>query len=342
MNWRSPLTPRDVHRAVLGLLFSLNGAGCGAAEHHETLQPADGSAGSPGAGDQGQTEEGGTPAALPFRETLRVPGGTFPMGRGEADAYDFPDRTRPPPPEPERDATISEFYLDKYEATVARFRAFLADFDGMSLPAGAGAHPLIEGSGWNPAWVDDAPFQARDVLWDFGSSSAPTWTDEPEGNEDLPINNISWLVAFQFCVWDGGRLPTEAEWEYAAAGGEENRLFPWGSDPATAERANFGGAFGRSRNVGSHLAGAGRWGHLDLGGNLSEWAFDAHDTTSAEEWYSEPCNDCAWVGNWLVRVFKGGDFQSDEEWLRPASRRIYRRDSWSPDRGVRCARDAER
>src|SRR5690606_7033438 len=142
--------------------------------------------------------------------------------------------------EPEHEATVGDFFLDKYEVTVGRFRVFLEEFDGESLPAGAGAHPRIEGTGWDPAWVDDAPFDADAVRNQMAQATAAgTWTDTPGDNEHLPINAVTWLAAFQFCVWDGGRLPTEAEWEYAAAGGDENRLFPWGSEAATSDHANF-------------------------------------------------------------------------------------------------------
>ena len=54
-----------------------------------------------------------------------------------------------------------------------------------------------------------------------------TWTDNADANETLPMNCIDWYESFASCVWDGGRLPTEAEWNYAAAGGSEERPYPW-------------------------------------------------------------------------------------------------------------------
>jgi formylglycine-generating enzyme required for sulfatase activity len=94
--------------------------------------------------------------------------------------------------------------------------------------------------------------------------------------------------------------------------------------------------------VGSYPEGAGRWGHLDLAGNVAEWVFDAHDVDDAEQWYSMPCIDCARADDWRVRVIKGGHFDSAERALRPASRSIMDREYWNHDRGVRCAHSDKR
>ena len=266
------------------------------------------------------------------------------MGRGAADDYDFSEEPVPlAPSEPEHLATVGPFYLDEHEVTVARFRAFIAGFDGKVLVAGAGAHPRIPDSGWDPTWVAGQSFSAPEVLSDLQSSGYTTWTDEPGVNEQLPIARISWLTAFQFCVWDGGRLPTEAEWEFAAAGGEENRLFPWGAQAATSELANFGSLVGHHLAVGS-LAGVARWGQTDMAGGVSEWVLDAYDSDEAEAWYSKPCNECANVAGpkQIVRVEKGGGFFTHRGTIRAAARGILSRESWDIDLGVRCARDAPR
>src|SRR4029079_6159203 len=97
--------------------------------------------------------------------------------------------------------------------------------------------PLIAGSGWQSAW--DANLAADLKIAVKCSAMYQTWTDVPGGNENKPMNCINWYEAFAFCAWDGGRLPTEAEWNYVAAGGNAQRQYPWGS--AMTERTQHGG-----------------------------------------------------------------------------------------------------
>jgi sulfatase modifying factor 1 len=145
-------------------------------------------------------------------DTAAVPGGTF----NRRNVMSAP-------------ATVSPFTLDKYEVTVGRMRAFV-DAGGVTKLAppatGAGAHPKIPGSGWNPVWNVFLPADVA-ALRTTLVRSVPTWTDQPGANEHLPINNVSWFVASAFCAWDGGRLPTYAEMNFASAGGSEQRVYPW-------------------------------------------------------------------------------------------------------------------
>ena len=149
-------------------------------------------------------------------------------------------------------ATISDFRLDAYLVTVGRFRQFVAAWNGgagYTPPAGSGKHTHLGGGsglvdttsgsavyepGWNP--VDDIDLAPTDENLACDPAFA-TWTTTPGSQEDLPINCVTWYEAYAFCIWDGGFLPSEAEFEYASAGGSQQREYPWGStDPGTASQ----------------------------------------------------------------------------------------------------------
>jgi formylglycine-generating enzyme required for sulfatase activity len=260
------------------------------------------------------------------------------MGRGQcADRYDAANGNDDEVPE--HTAIVASYYLDTFEVTVGRFRRFVEAYDGTPPAPGAGAHPLIPGSGWDPAWNADLPASQAKLLWRLdlcvNSPGAPscTWSDAPAGREDYPMNWVpDWTVAFAFCIWDGGRVPTEAEWEYAAAGGEENRLFPWGADPVTKDLAVFFGSNTGPLPVGSAPAGHGRWGHFNLAGNVSEAVRDAWGPHS---YGCATCDNCANLPK-HGRGARGGTFASEEIGLRCANRDgVY---VSSTGFGIRCAR----
>src|SRR5690606_7715912 len=111
----------------------------------------------------------------------------------------------------------------------------------------------------------------------------PTWTANAGSNEAKPISCVNWWQAYAFCIWDGGFLPAILEWEYAAAGGSQERIYPWGSDSPTYDHAVYhcAGASGPSQClagdlliVGSRPDGNGRWGHADLSGSMYEFMLE--------------------------------------------------------------------
>jgi len=234
--------------------------------------------------------------------------------------------------------------------TVGRYRAFVDRVvEGWRPIAGAGAHPKIADSGWRAEWDNQLPSSREEFTNNLKCILyKSTWADQASGqSEAYPLNCANWYEAFAFCIWDGARLPTEAEWEYAAAGGDENRTYPWGEtlpDCSLVHMADC--AEGEDPNpqttpfvsVGSRPAGAGRFAHRDLAGSLWEWTFDSY----SDYWYAGPganCRDCASVAPG-PRVDRGGSFyESDAKSFRGS----YRGKDFPQNRadwlGFRCARD---
>jgi len=278
-------------------------------------------------------------------QNILVPGGTFLMGRSEngADAYaDGESRELP-----EHDAMVDSFYLDTFEVTVGRFRRFVEQYDGTPPAEGAGAVPSTPESGWvSPGFDAYMPDSQAALRQKLALCLHNTWTDDPGNNEESAINCVAWDVAYAFCIWDGGRLPTEAEWEYAAAAGDENRLYPWGDAPPDSSHANYGdGTAWPFVPVGSRPAGDGKWGHHDLAGGVSEHVRDEFDF----DWYSGPGNPCANCVNLqddpehFGTPVRGGSWKDSAAELRAAARQ----DGPTPGAfsiqhvqyGLRCVRD---
>jgi formylglycine-generating enzyme len=266
-------------------------------------------------------------------------------------------------------ATVSSFRLDKYEVTVGRFRQFVTAYRAGTwtrrVNGGAGKHTHVNGgegltdngngrdheSGWIEGDdVNVAPTDANlTTNCEANSGTQPTWTVGAGGNENRPVTCANWYEAEAFCIWDGGFLPSEAEWKYAAAGGSEQRDYPWGtSAPGTAsDYAIYGCYYGSEPGsctaapVGHAAQGAGRWGQLDLAGNAWEWNVDAStddDPTS----YPNPCSDCVRTSSASTRVTRGASFASANDYTRylrgaaghdpaPAGARFF-------NIGFRCAR----
>ena len=286
--------------------------------------------------------------------SVKVPGGTFYRtyandGSGAKDTAD--------------PATISDFRLDKYLVTVGRYRKFVGAWDGGSgyaPPVGSGKHAHLNGgkgladsgtagayeTGWTESDGDNLAPNNDNLDCQSGAS---TWTSDPGSHENHPMNCVNWWEAYAFCIWDGGFLPSEAEFVYAAAGGIEQREYPWGTDDPAADNlhavynCNYpqGPASTCEKTV-DHIApvgtatkGAGRWGQLDLVGNLQEWYLDWFAPA-----YGNPCTDCADLTKASGRAPRDGYFASTDKTLLLTS---YRNNGFYPTNrfysfGFRCAR----
>lgn len=274
-------------------------------------------------------------------EEIEVPAGTFQMGTNT-------DPDRQPDESPPHTTTLPAFYLDKFEVTVGRFRRFADAYDGTKPAVGSGAHGGIASHGWQTSFSAELPASRSELLAAINcdtSNGYQTWTEFAGQLDNRPMNCVSWYVALAFCIWDGRRLPTEAEWEMAAAGGDDERLYPWGPDAPDPEvHAVFDcaadGTSGCSPadllDVGSRSAGAGRFGHEDLAGNLWEWLLDYYSQT----YYASvgTCSDCVDLGGTTPRVLRGGNFTDHLANLRATRRASKAPNAADPYVGFRCAR----
>ena len=278
--------------------------------------------------------------------SLDVPGGTY--YRTYASSGGGPTGEADP-------ATVSGFRLDKYEVTVGRFRQFVNAWNGGAgwLPAeGSGKHTHLNGGrglvdvgvvAYEPGWAtsDNGQVAPNDANLAC-ESQFDTWTTLAAQNESLPINCVNWWESYAFCAWDGGFLPSEAEWEYASAGGSQQLDYPWGStDPGTTNLyaiydcyypSGSGPCTGGAAPVGTATLGVGLWGQLDLAGNVNEWNLDWFAR------YADPCTDCAYLTAASYRVVRGGYFYNDPSYMLPAGRSDDPPAVRSVCIGFRCAR----
>jgi len=184
--------------------------------------------------------------------------------------------------------------------------------------------------GWDASWSNKIPSGTgatakwKNNLATGGCKAYGTWTNDPGKNELLPITCTSWYESYAFCIWDGGFLPSEAEWKYAAAGGDEQREYPWGTAAPGSKNeyaiydccypsGKCSSASGRDTctglvnvaPVGFAQKGVGRYGQFDLIGSVWEWNLDRFAN------YVNPCTDCAYLtGNTANRVLPGAGFHS--------------------------------
>lgn len=241
---------------------------------------------------------------------------------------------------PAEPARVSAFALDQYEINVGRFRRFLEHYAPPLAGSGKNVNDAND-TGWDASWSAwlpaDASALSAALACDPGGQQ--TWTAEPGDNEGMPMNCLTWFEAQAFCIWDGGRLPTEAEWNFAAAAGAEQRLYPWSYPPTNpaidASHANYstGTSSATLLPVGSKPAGQSARQLEDLAGNVAEWV---------EDWYSpsyvKPCHDCGAFAAGTTRAVRGGSYLDSATAMSTAYRTSAKPDQRSTAVGARCAR----
>jgi formylglycine-generating enzyme required for sulfatase activity len=174
------------------------------------------------------------------------------------------------------------------------------------------------------------------------------------GRDDHPVNCMTWHRASSFCQWAGGRLPSEAEWEYAARSGGQDMTYPWGEDLPSCDYVVMEGGCGQQRTweVCSKTAGNTTQGLCDMAGNVFEWVQDTFqgsydcdanpDALDCESGGLAPTDGSAWESptNWY-RVIRGGAwrYSSNDSYYFKTTHRSYDEPTFYGDLdGFRCAR----
>ena len=264
--------------------------------------------------------------ALPPPEGMvLIPAGQFEMGSNDDDANDDE--------QPVHTVHMDAFFIDISEVTNAQYKAFVD------------ANPP-----WQQDRIDERFHNERGLV----SRYLDHWSNNnyPSGKANYPVVGVSWYAAMAYAQWAGKRLPTEAEWEYAARGGLHRQKYPWGNNISPAD-ANYGNVdldvVGIDTSaVGQYVANG--YGLYDMAGNVYEWCLDAYDA----DFYAESHNSRNPIAGgetlqWILdnftsiptnpsRVLRGGSWRNDAQYVRVAARgRTSPTDTYR-NVGFRCAR----
>lgn len=277
-----------------------------------------------------------------------LPGGEFLMGTDDTEGFPSDGEG------PVRPVRLRPFHIGTCAVTNQQFAAFIA---------ASGYRTDAERFGWSyvfaaflPAALrKDAP-RPEEAPWWCGVAGAFWRAPEGpgsslDGRENHPVVHVSWNDATAYCRWAGKRLPTEAEWEYAARGGLEQRRYPWGDDltPGGQHRCNIWQGRFPVKNTGDdgYLGTApvdafapNGFGLHNVAGNVWEWCTDWWTTRHPR---TVPLTNPTGPRAGTAKVVRGGSYLCHHSYCnryRVAARTANTPDSSTGNMGFRCARDA--
>ena len=233
-------------------------------------------------------------------EMVLIPAGSFEMG----DHLDGMGNAQPV-----HTVTLDGFYIDSSEVTVGQFKQFVNQ---------SGYKPyLVSNEGWS-----------MDRYHQNVAKYSPS--------NDHPIIYVGWNDAAAYAKWAGKRLPTEAEWEYAARGGLAGKRYPWGDeiDKTKAHYNSWNGGCGTTKAVGSFKANG--YGLYDMAGNVWEWGADWY---GSDYYGKSPAKNPPGPGTGSSRLLRGGSWRVGTGYIRVAARDTDNPLYGNYHTGFRCVSD---
>ncbi len=243
-----------------------------------------------------------------------VEGGTFQMGSDEK--FHSSDE------KPVHSVTINSFYIGKYEVTVEEFEKFIS---------ATGYETDASKTGWSVVW--------NGSKWE--KKIGADWYCEVGGNRRNveenrhPVIHVSWNDAVAYAKWAGGRLPTEAEWEYAAKGGNKNSSYKYSGSNNAGDVAWYkDNSGGKTHEVGTKQPN--ELGIYDMTGNVLEWS---QDWFGIDYYESSPNNNPKGPSTGEYRVLRGGAWNDIDKYCFTTYRARYYPHSTYYNSGFRLVYD---